>query len=180
MTEELLQFWTVVIAAATMLVILGGILYHGYIMRKHNRLSVTPKPVFYQNFFEEDKELFAGLSIGNNGLGPAIIRNAKAFVDDTEFSLSSMDGTKGLMEYLGFGKNSRTREERERLKVGFLGPGLPLRAGEKLLLFGVKREEESKSLIKELEAATSGVRIVVQFESIYREHDTIDNLEQSQ
>jgi len=76
MTPEIITVWASIIIA---LVALFVAVWQGYLMRKHNRLSLRPHLTFLHKLSDQDPRFF--LEIQNNGVGPAEIRQFRVFLD---------------------------------------------------------------------------------------------------
>lgn len=135
-------------------------IWQAYVSRQHNKLSVLPYLTTWSHN-DVDKGLFS-VDILNNGIGPALIKTFQVFVDGHEVKGQDLEVIKKALKilfpnyqysvynsYLSEGYMMAPKEIRSLLNILFSQPSLP------------KPEE--------IEHATKRVRIVISYESIYKE-----------
>jgi hypothetical protein len=133
--------------------------------RRHNRLSVKP---FLTTWTDSDyDENRYGIELTNNGVGPALIKSFTIEVDGKKVSGEVSDQVKNALKilfpqreytssqsYVGLGYMMSAKEKRHLVDVQFTGNNLP------------KPDE----VLQKLKRA----RLVIDYESIYREKYCLD------
>ena len=141
-------------------------LWQAHVTRQHNKLSVKPYITTWSH--NENQQGFYAVDILNNGIGPALIRKFQIFVDGHEIkgqSLELIEKALGVLfpnytynsykAYLSEGYMMAPKENRNLVKIQFLGSNFPSPV--------------------EIEHATKRVKILIEYESIYKEKQTYDS-----
>lgn len=131
---------------------LGTTIWQGYIMRKHNKLSVKP----LLTTFAIENIGWAEYRLENCGVGPAIIKNFYLFYDEKEVSRNNRktyedffkDKTKGFL----FSSNSS------------YVPNSVIPAGGSIVLVSFKYDTEKHDV-----SFAEKINIVIEYESIYQD-----------
>ena len=141
-------------------------LWQAYVTREHNKLSVKPYITTWSH--NQNQHGFYSVDILNNGVGSALIKRFQIFVDGHEIkgqALELVEKALGILfsnyayssykAYLSEGYMMAPKENRNLVKIQFLGPNFPSPL--------------------EIEHATKRVRILIEYESIYKEKQTYDS-----
>jgi hypothetical protein len=160
--EAIASFSSAIIALCA----LGLTLWQAYVSRQHNRLSVTPYLTTWSHN-DTDQHRYS-VEILNNGIGPALINNFQVFVDGHQVKGDDLELIKKSLKllfpqyqynaynsYLSEGYMMAPKESRNLVMIQFFGPNFP------------KPEE--------IEHSTKRVKILIEYESIYREKFKYDS-----
>jgi hypothetical protein len=157
-TDNVIAISAVIIALAALAVAV----YEGAMSRRHNRLSVMP-------LLEIDYHLrgtagYYGVSVANQGLGPALVTHCVLQVDgETMQEQGGDNGWQAARVKLGF------RELKPGL--GITAPNVIIPAGDTVWLLSAPVNEETERHYSELEAALRNpnprLRITMSYESLY-------------
>lgn len=146
---------TVIIAVAAFCVAI----WQGCEARRHNRLSVQPKLAFSYEFTPTEENQYFGLYICNKGIGPAIIKSFKIYVDNKLMEDKVYGGWDEALSLLGINK--------DWIKVKKLGTTGALSQGEKCVLIGVATENQTPERNEALHQALGRIDIRIKYESFY-------------
>ena len=168
MQADSYQFWSIVVAAVAVAITTVGMIWHGLQTRKHNRLSVIPKLIFYNIYASVGSEKFAGISISNNGLGPAMIEDVKVYIDGQCFPMSTDGEAKAILTQLGINE--------PWVSYGYFSKEeIMAKPGEPLGMFYIERDNQSEEKTMRLRDALRPMKIVVKYKSLYGERFTADS-----
>ncbi|GHY24363.1 hypothetical protein FXE62_16610 [Vibrio cholerae] len=165
--EEIKPFWEglnssdiIAISAACIALFSGGIaLWQGWLMRRHNVLSVTPH-------IDIEKNLVAGevvtIGVCNHGIGPAIVRELNYVKSDgSTIQLSSYEAYKDAFADIGVQLVQYTHSVRE------LSNNTPIGAGKDLDLVTFPDSAADYSQNRLLSKRIEAMRIEVTYECSY-------------
>jgi len=161
--REKLSSSTIIGIAATVIALASLLLtaWAGYQTRLHDRLSVKPFLLRINNFVDGEPEY--GILLCNKGIGPAIVKELRLFVDGKPVASD---------QYGGWG-NARSQ-------LGISGAWnhcagssyCALSAGETLPLLAIKAKDQNEGRSLRLREAIARLDIVIVYESIYGERFT--------
>jgi len=157
MLQQITTIATVLIAVAALFLTI----WQFRAMRIHNRLSVKPLLSYEIMYVRTDRGF--GIYICNNGVGPAIVRNFKIFVDNNEIISTRR---KLLLEAVKVLKINYPY-----VQLYFFDDGTSMSAGEKLPLLTVD-ENIKKDQEKLFQDALPRIDIEIKYESIYKQRFT--------
>lgn len=137
------------------------------VQRTHNKLSVKPYLTTWSHRGEDDGLL--RVDVLNNGIGPALIKCFKVYVDSHEVEGQDLEIVRKAVKllfpnynytipynsFLSEGYMMTAKEERCLVSISFTGPNFPTDA--------------------EIEHATKRVRIFISYESIYKDSFDYDS-----
>lgn len=157
-------------AAVIALAALVTSVWQGIETRNHNRQSVQPKlhiDRIEANYTSFESGVVPGFSLINNGIGPAIVRDVRVYVD----------GSLQPNEY-GFNgwKNAIRALTVDEAWVRFYGfnDGDALRDGQaRRLLYVVENGALGSAGLNRFSSVLARVRIEIDYESIYGDSDTL-------
>ncbi len=135
-------------------------IWQGFLTRKHNRLSVKPILRIDRNITLDDN---FNIKLLNNGVGPAIIKSVKYFVDNTEI-VGDQISTQ-VLHKLGLFDSYEHFE---------ISSGETLSSGEQRSLFKLLKKLEVDALI-DIMTTFKRCSIEIKYESIYNETSLIIN-----
>jgi len=145
-------------AMAVSFLVLGVSIWQGYETRKNYRLSVVPN--LGVNFiFSSDIE-FCGISLINDGLGPAIIEEIQIKLKDKSFDYFTQPWTFVKLIETGIKLEKKTSIHFIELT---LGSYLPARESHPMIYLKDFSREETNAFLKVL----LGVSITIRYKSIY-------------
>jgi len=174
------QFYSIIIAAFAAIVATAGVIvatfsaiWHGRQTQKHNRLSVKPILTFSQIFAFTGSEGYAGISIKNDGLGPAIVKKYTVFVKGESFPLATEDNARAILNEIDL--------DEPWVSYGTVtDSGAAISPGQEIWIFYLERDRQHEdrivraNRIVRAKKALVSVKIVAEFESIYGEEDSVD------
>jgi len=149
-------------AAFIALVALAVAIWQGFLLRRHNRLSISPKLGFKLDISKEEPEY--GLLLRNNGVGPAIIEKFQLYVDG---KLIEDDGHGGW-------KNAFKALEIPMLEYGWWDKGQVMASEERLLLLGIMKHNLKDKRIADFRESFNRMNIVIEYSSVYEEKFSIN------
>lgn len=155
---------TVIIAVAAFWVAV----WQGCETRRHNRLSVQPKLVFSYVFSPTEENKSVGLYICNKGVGPAMIKSFKIYVDNKLMEDKVYSGWNEALSLLGINK--------DWIHIQKLGTTGALLQGEKCILIGVAPEYQTPERNKALHGALGHIDVRVTYESCYGESEEVKSM----
>ena len=145
---------------------LGTTFYQAHLTRNHNRLSVKPHLTTWHESMSDGQEVF---EIINNGVGPALIKEFKIFVDGQEVTGEGVDIVSNCLKIIF------SAYKLSIINSGYLGNGYVMSAKEHRTLITFAFEENNEPSDAEFEFLTNRVRLLVKYESIYGVPDTYDS-----
>lgn len=152
MTSESIVAWA---SIAIALSALGVAIWQGYLMRKHNRLSLRPHLTFKQMLSEANPQF--SLELQNNGLGPAIIKRFQVLLDKEQKEHFEALGWLALLDLIGL---------KGRAVGAFCDSEEFLAAGQSLQL--IKYESlPSPMSTRELQQALKRIDVHIEYQSVY-------------
>ncbi len=143
--------------------------YQAYLLRKHNRLSVTPKLAVFTARNSENKIGTINIELSNNGLGPAIIKKYEFEVDDKVKTFKDSDEALKFIEKLVgvIGVEN---------KITLILPGHIIAAGESSTMLHLKFSEESNGW-EHIEGIIDRLSLRVKYTSMYGEQFEYHSIE---
>jgi hypothetical protein len=151
--------WIQLAAAVVALSALTLALLEGFWTRRHNELSVKPL-LFISHHLAGSQGRF-GLTVSNNGLGPALVRGYTLEVDGKP--MEEKEGDNGWQSAIDI---LRIRGL-EDLKFDSIGPHRIIPAGESVWLLWTSMTETNKQQLEKL-LRPGNVWVGISYESIYR------------
>jgi hypothetical protein len=137
--------------------------WQGVQIRKHNRLSTRPLLVFF-NALEHTCSLPV-LNLTNNGLGPAIIKESKIYLDNNSV------GPLNEESWVSIG------DKVDLFRKGFYAMGIyknePILPADSLNLIWIEAEKFNKEDWEHLISSMNRIKIFMKYESIYGEQFAI-------
>lgn len=134
---------------------LGVAIWQGYLMRKHNRLSLRPHLTFRQTLSEVNPQF--ALELPNNGIGPAIIKDFQVLLDGEREDQFEAQGWMALLDLIGL---------KGRAIGASCGHDEFLAAGQSLQL--IKYESLPAPIgIQELRKALRRIEVHIEYHSVY-------------
>lgn len=137
-------------------------LWQGYVTRKHNRLSVTPRLCFSQTIVPEEKSK----KVTNKGIGPAIIKKVRIYLDGKQIEYRDLRALWVLNHNLKLSKDQRP------LVRGF-GKEEMISAGEEIIIFSIKTSDSIEKALKEF----NRIDMAIDYKSIYGDFFTESTME---
>lgn len=137
----------------------GIAVWQGVVIRKHNKISVRPYLIFNSTFKDDNPQI--SVNIENVGIGPAIIKSYKMFLDSHEVDLSkktSITDIKDKFNIMSIYGGGKTFTKKDAILAG----------KEEIVFKLVTKEgmdEEFDNLLAHSE--TDRIQIVVEYESLY-------------
>lgn len=148
--DDIIAIATVVVA----IVALGVALWEGKISRRHNRLSVMPLLTIRHHLGGSQR--FLGLSVANDGLGPALITACTLEVDGRVIQDPDYDAWEAAVSSLGLHHISP--------RVRTFGRKEVIRSGDAVWLLSAAITDDHAAA---LDAALRRVNVRVAYESIH-------------
>lgn len=161
--------WQVLLGiSGTVIALLALILtlWQAWVSRRHNKLSVIPYLTTWTHTNHQAYKYH--VEIINNGIGPALIKSFKIFVDGHQIQGKDLELIQKCLKllfpayeytsyncYLSEGYMMAPKEKRDLVVIQFLGPTFPSP--------------------EEIEHATKRVKIFVEYESIYKDKFVYDS-----
>ncbi len=128
---EVVRLWLPILVS---ICAIGLTIYQAHATRRHARLSVQPR-VDWHIFVDAGKGILT-LSLANDGLGPAILKDVALVVDGTALPTTSLEACADVNRRIG--RDSAAWNTRCFAR----GPGQVLRAGDSLELFDSRPASE--------------------------------------
>ena len=154
MTEGIIQG----AAALTALAALGVAVWEGMMARRHSRLSVRPYLIITEHFAGSRGRL--GLTVSNEGLGPALVTKYSVRVDGQP--MRQENSWQSAVQDLPFPGI---------VNVTVIGPGGIIRAGDLVWLLWVPFTDETFKQVDELRYSIRRLGLSVTYESMYGSRD---------
>ena len=162
--EAIAGFSTAVIAFCA----LGLTIWQACITRKHNRLSVTPHLTTWTHS-DKAKNLYA-FELLNNGIGPALINNFQIQVDGQPIVGEGTEPIEKALKIL-FPQYQYSSWQ------SFVSKGYMMSAKETRNLVTIQFHGEKIPKPEEIEHAKKRARVLIEYESIYKDKSTLDTSE---
>lgn len=153
--------WESVIAISSTLIALCALiatLWQACVARRHNRLSVTPYLTTWSH--NDDKGVYK-VDILNNGIGPALIKTFQVFVDTHEIKGQDLEIIRKALKIL-------FPNYEYSVYNSFLSEGYMMAPKEGRCLVNIQFTGQTVPALEEIEHATKRVKIVIEYESIYK------------
>lgn len=142
---------------------LGVSIWEGYETRKNNRLSMTPKLEFFISWIVGDN--LTGISIQNNGLGPAIINTCEIHFEDKVYSVTEFAELVG-----GIIAKDEQAPKNIRINGCDLSHNSTFIATEKVPFIWLNEDSSKyKENIRYLQKLISKINIKIEYKSIYNQ-----------
>lgn len=152
MTSEFLIVLASVAIALTALVVA---IWQGYLMRRHNRLSLRPHLAFRQMISKSNPQFT--LELLNNGIGPAIITNFQVLLDGSREEYFEAQGWMAILDLAGL---------KGKALCGVIEADEFLAAGQSLQI--VKYESQPTPIgIRDLRKALRRIEVHIEYQSVY-------------
>ena len=154
--------WEPVIAISSTIIALCALVatfWQACVARRHNRLSVTPYLTTWSH--HDDKGVYK-VDILNNGIGPALIKNFLVFVDSHEVKGQDAVIIRKALKIL-------FPNYEYSVYNSFLSEGYMMAPKEGRCLINIQFSGKVFPAPEEIEHATKRVKIVIRYESIYKE-----------
>ncbi|MDQ1772353.1 hypothetical protein GQR60_17115 [Labilibaculum sp. A4] len=136
---------------------LGLTIWQGSVTRKHNRLTVKPSLIFFDNFLSDNHQ--KGLFIINNGVGPAIIKELTIIVNEKSVRIdNNKDDYRSVMQNLDL------TSDKILYKVIPTGLYIPAQKNEPFL-WAVNDNYRDPVIVKGFDA----LNYIIHYESVYGE-----------
>jgi len=134
---------------------IGISIWQGYLMRRHNRISVKPLLAFQQNYKKVSES--CGLVLVNQGLGTAIINDIRVYVNNDYIGLLDSNDTweRALLKTLPGGTKYSSK---------VLDGKYPLIAGDKITLLEFTEQNVDDKAIRK---CLRSLEMEVRYESLY-------------
>lgn len=145
---------------------LGLTVWQFNVQRTHNRLSVKP---YLTTWSHRGDDGLLRVDVLNNGVGPALIKCFKVCVDDHEVKGQDIDIVRKAVNLLFSNHNYNIPYN------SFLAEGYMMAANEIRCLVSVNFTGPTFPTDAEIEHATKRVRILIKYESIYKDSDEYDS-----
>ncbi len=153
-TEAVIQGATAIVALAA----LGTAVWEGVVTRRHNRLSVQPH-LSISHHLAGSRGRF-GLTVSNDGLGPALVTGCVVEVDGQPMKEDGGNGWEAAITTIGL----RGRD----LNFTTIAPDGVIRAGDYVWLLWTPATDETKRQISEVTVAFRRLCVRISYESMYR------------
>ena len=144
---------------------MGLTVWQACITRKHNRLSVTPHLTTWTHW-DEAKNIYA-IELLNNGIGPALINSFQIQVDGRPIIGEGNEPMEKALKIL-FPQYQYSSWQ------SFVSKGYMMSAKETRNLVTVQFHAEKLPKREEVEHATKRARVLIEYESIYKDKSTLD------
>ncbi len=164
MLEQITAIATILIAVAAFFITLWQIKS----MHKHNRLSVMP--ILSYEIFYDKTDLGFGIYLCNKGIGPAIIKSMRIFIDNIEIKTQQKKIWPEAVQTLNINY--------PYVQMFTCGDDVSISAGERLPLLTIN-DNISKEIADEFKKALDRINIELLYESIYKQRfiKKLDDLE---
>ena len=136
-------------------------IWQGFLMRRHNRLSVRPMLRIDRYTVLGEK---VGISIRNTGVGPAIIKSIEYVIDEFSDTKKYSNGNDVIINL---------DLEPEIFRIFYIYPDESLSSGEYHFLFETLGKIENKDILPDILNAFNRLSIKVLYQSIYEEQFTL-------
>lgn len=134
-----------------------------YFTRRHNKLSVKPiLSVEFNLAYKNDDDF--GISLKNNGIGPAILKDLKVFVEGKLASNFSRDNWEKVFELIQIPKNWEPLISCTTIK-----PDYSISAGDKKQLLKINKKGLETNTLEDMRNFLKKLKIQITYESIYGE-----------
>jgi hypothetical protein len=141
-------------------------IWQAHITRQHNKLSVAPYLTTWSNADGENG--FYSIEIMNNGIGPALIKAFQVFVDGVEIKGNESE----LVEKAT--KKLFSNYEYQSANC-FLSNGYMMAEKNRHEIFSIKFIGQKKLNYKEYKQTIERARLVIEYESIYKDKFIYDS-----
>ena len=153
-SDSIISISAIVIAILSIIITV----WQGIETRKHNRLSVQPRlDISYSLDFQDS---LAQITIKNNGLGPAVIDNAKAILNEKEYNIGEIN------DYLKFQNRLGLKEIPTTYNI--LRQGSTIIANESKQILMVKLKYLKKLQLNPM-SLINDISIIIKYKSLYEE-----------
>ena len=146
-------------AALTALAALGVAVWEGMTARRHSRLSVRPYLIITEHFAGSRGRL--GLTVSNEGLGPALVTGYSVHVDGRPTD-EAADCWESAVESLPFPGV---------VNLTVIGPGGIVRAGDLVWLLWTPFTDENFKQVDRLRGSINRLGVSIRYESMYGSRD---------
>jgi hypothetical protein len=146
--------------------------FQAHTTRKHNRLSVTPYLTTFTHTLKTPQLVTLVNELMNNGLGPAVIKEYKIFLDGSQLDIKNSDQAEKELEILLQGK------EFNRMAT-VLNKGYYVPPGEKRIVLSISFPVNEKQKIEDFLATLERLSLSIEYESTYGQKFTYDSNKKS-
>ena len=140
-------------------------IWQANVQRRHNRLSVKPYLTTWSH--REDKGL--QIDVLNNGIGPALIKTFKVYVDSHEINGQDLEVVRKAVKVLFANYNHEVPYN------SFLSEGYMMSAKEVRCLVSINFLGPNYPAVEEIAHAGKRVKVHIEYESIYTERFVYDS-----
>ena len=141
-------------------------IWQAIVARKHNKLTVKPYLTTWSTILAEN--YFYQVDLINNGVGPALIKSFKVFVDNKELSGTHAGSLDKAFQMLLPSVSYESYNS-------FLINGYVTAAKDKHELIKIKFSDISAPKFEDVEQAFKRIRLFIEYESIYNEKHLFDS-----
>jgi len=139
------------------------------IQRRHNKLSVKPHIDGLRKKHDKDQNFIFSFSIINNGLGPALIKSQRFYLDGTAFTPAAIDFAVAVCD----------RILKEKYQYTLVSHSLPsagcvLKPSDEIKLIEVNFVKNGQFSVAQLEKDFQRVDLEIDYESFYGEKKTFN------
>lgn len=165
------DFWQFIGNNAAEIIALCALVFTAYqlsVTRKHNKLMVKPHLCLSTNTYADDDGFEFEALIKNNGIGPAVIKKYKLFLDKKELSNTELDSLESIV---------RNQLQRAVTGFGFIKLNVDYvisEKGEELFLNFTVPTNLNTSL-EELKKSIDKFDVYIEYQSIYGQTYTFDS-----
>jgi hypothetical protein len=133
-------------------------IWQAYLIRRHNRLAVTPFLITRTDANYDDDHY--RIELLNNGIGPARITSFGINVKGEEIRGEASEKIENTLKilFIGYSYTSST---------GFLKPGYMMAPNERCVLVDIQFADATAPTRQEVEAKAGSVQVIIDYESIY-------------
>lgn len=160
--------WEVIAAFSSTLIALCAFVltfWQAYISRQHNKLSVTPHLTTWSHKNQKENQYIVELC--NNGIGPALIESFGIHVDGQLIAGKGQDPIENTLRILFPQYHYDSTQS-------YLAKGYMMAAEESRNVVSIKFHGERVPTIDEIENAGKRVRLLIDYQSIYKDKFVLD------
>ena len=161
--------WNLIADNSSMIIAISALVltvWQAYITRQHNKLTVAPYLTTWSQ--ADDENGFYSIEIMNNGIGPALIKAFQVFVDGVEIKGPDSELVDKATKRLFGGYNYQTAN-------CFLSSGYMMGEKNKHEIFCIKFTGQRKLNYQEYKQTIERARLVIEYESIYKDKFIFDS-----
>lgn len=153
--------WEMITAIGTVLIALLALatsIWQAHTQRIHNRMSCRPHVTSWLHTGPSEGKM--NFTVLNNGIGPAIIKSFRVFVDG-----EAIEGTPeiAIRTYIDNVLPALAHEE----ETGHLDPGYVLAVGEERTVLRIKYHDPTNPSLERIGGIVQRTKIIIEYESLY-------------